>query len=82
MITSSIGEFPLYIYEHKEEITDDIEFMSYQVLVKPSDKGYTYRAFCQGIPCGYCDLHPDCSTGKEQTHIVKHVRDNFPELYV
>jgi len=82
MLTSAIGQFPLYIFEANEEVPDDIDPMCYQVLMKATDNSKVYRAICQAIPCSYCELHSTCSPGSEQTHICHYVRDNFPELAI
>lgn len=83
MFISTIGEFPIYVFSPDEEVPEDLDPMSYQVLMKVSEEKHVYRAFCQNIPCDFCVLKDHgCVPGKEQTSIVNHIKQAIPELYI
>jgi len=80
--TNAIGAFPIYIFQHKEPLVDETYFdpMNYMLVLKDHKP---YRAYCQNIPCEFCDLQAiGCEPKTCDRHIADYVTANLPELFI
>ena len=87
MITSNIGEFPLYIVFENDEASitkfDDFDIDPFCYQLKLNTEDHTGYALCENIPCQSCILSETCKSGENATRsIIDFIKESNPELLI